>query len=238
MQRLPDFCIELQRLINSKSKTTKTLKMTETINNPSRDMWNARYEAENYAYGKDPNVFFADWIAKVLPGTILMPADGEGRNGVFAAQLGWQVTSFDMSEEGKRKALELAEERDTAIDYIVGDLKQLQFEEWSFDAIGLIYAHFTADEKSMLHKKLDHYLKPGGIIIFEAFSKQHLRFNAINPNVGGPTDLGMLFSMEEIIADFYNYDILLIEEVVVRLDEGKYHIGKGSVIRFVGRKRI
>lgn len=121
--------------------------------------------------------------------------------------------------------------------YIVGDLEQLEFEKESFDAIGLIYAHFAAEKKSILHKKLNEYLKPGGIVVFEAFGKKHIDFNTLNPKVGGPKDINMLFSLAEIKADFENYEIVELEEKEIILDEGKCHIGKGSVIRFVGIKK-
>ncbi|PWA04479.1 class I SAM-dependent methyltransferase [Flavobacterium psychrotolerans] len=202
-----------------------------------KNMWDERYMENEFVYGKEPNLFFKEWIQKLVPGSILMPADGEGRNGVFAAQLGWNVTSSDLSVEGKLKALYLAKEMNVDLEYFVGDLEELQFESVSFNAIGLIYAHFAADKKTLLHKKLNDYLKPGGIIIFEAFSKLHLLYNGIDPKVGGPKDFDMLFSTLEIAADFENYEILLLEEKEITLEEGKYHIGKSSVIRFVGRKK-
>lgn len=211
--------------------------MNITRESDYKNFWEERYMDYDFAYGKEPNVFFKEWIQKLEPGSILMPADGEGRNGVFAAQLGWKVTSSDLSEEGKSKALELAKEKNSSLEYIVGNLEQLQFEEATFDAIGLIYAHFAADKKSTLHKKLNDYLKPGGIIIFEAFSKLHLLYNERDPKVGGPKDINMLFSTLEIAADFENYELLLLEEKEITLEEGKYHIGVGSVIRFVGRKK-
>ncbi len=84
---------------------------------------------------------------------------------------------------------------------------------------------------------LDKYLRTGGIVIFEAFSKRHLEYLAKNEKVGGPKDIESLFSIEEIKADFNNYDILELEETEIHLNEGLYHNGLGSVIRFVGRKR-
>ncbi|MFC0515322.1 class I SAM-dependent methyltransferase [Mucilaginibacter angelicae] len=201
-----------------------------------KNFWNERYKQTGYAYGKEPNDFFAAWLRKLKPGAILMPADGEGRNGVFAAKLGWDVTSFDLSEEGKEKALELAKENDVTIKYLVGDQEQLSFETAAFDAIGLIYAHFAAGKKSSFHKELSSYLKPGGVIVFEAFGKNNLHNVKINPKVGGPKDVGMLFSTDEIAADFEGYNFLVLEETEVDLGEGDYHIGTGSVVRFVGRK--
>ncbi|AWV97102.1 class I SAM-dependent methyltransferase [Arcticibacterium luteifluviistationis] len=201
-----------------------------------KEKWDARYSEGDFAYGKEPNVFFKEWLPKFEAGTILMPADGEGRNGVFAAMEGWKVTSLDLSEEGKTKALKLAKEQGVDLNYLVGDLEALNFDKASFDAIGLIYAHFGADKKSALHKKLDQYLKVGGHVIFEAFSKKHLDFRKQNPKVGGPNNIDTLFSKEEISSDFKNYEVLLLEEREIELNEGNYHIGKGSVIRFVGRK--
>jgi SAM-dependent methyltransferase len=198
--------------------------------------WDERYQDHEFAYGKEPNLFFKEWLRKFKPGSILMPADGEGRNGVFAAQAGWKVTSFDLSVQGQSKALQLAKENGVTLKYIVGDLEQLHFEREEFDVIGLIYAHFSTEDKSLFHRKLNEYLRPEGIVILEAFSKNHLHFNELNPRVGGPKDIDMLYSKSEILADFENYEVLMLEEEEILLDEGKYHIGKGSVIRFIGRK--
>ncbi len=198
--------------------------------------WDERYKDPEFAYGKEPNVFFKEWLPKFEPGSILMPADGEGRNGVFAAQLGWQVTSFDLSAEGQTKALQLAKENGVTLEYMVGDLAHLHFASETFDAIGLVYAHFSAEQKSLFHHKLNDFLRPGGIVILEAFSKRHLHFNTLHPAVGGPKDILMLYSTEEILIDFEQYEVLLLAEEEILLNEGKFHIGTGSVIRFVGRK--
>lgn len=210
--------------------------MDQSWDEQYKNMWDERYKKQDYAYGKTPNLFFKEWLQNFEPGAILMPADGEGRNGVFAAKLGWSVTSVDLSIEGKTKAMELAREQGVTLEYLVGDLEQLYFENESFDAIGLIYAHFSTEKKSAYHRRLSKYLKPGGVIILEAFSKSHLKFRELNPRVGGPQDPGMLFSTTEIAADFDGYDITLLEELEMVLEEGKYHEGKGSVIRFIGIK--
>ncbi|RAJ28143.1 methyltransferase family protein [Pedobacter cryoconitis] len=212
------------------------MNMNKSVEEEAENKWNSRYQEAHYAYGKGPNLFFKEWLQKFEPGSILMPADGEGRNGVFAAQLGWKVTSLDLSKTGRLKALQLAKENHVALDYIVGDLEQLNFEKESFDAIGLIYAHFPADKKSLLHEKLNGFLKPKGLIIFEAFSKEHLHMSNLDPKVGGPKEIDTLFSKTEISADFKNYDTLMLEEKEVLLNEGEYHIGRSAVVRFVGRK--
>lgn len=202
-------------------------------NEQYKTRWDDRYRETDFAYGKTPNLFFKEWLDQLPKGTLLMPADGEGRNGVYAASTGWQVTSTDLSPEGKTKALQLAQELHTNLTYIVGDLATIQFAPASFDAIGLIYAHFLPEKKSILHQQLDTYLKPGGTVIFEAFSKNHIA----NAQVGGPTDVAWLFSEEEIKQDFPNYEIILLKEETIGLEEGKYHNGIGTVIRFIGKKK-
>lgn len=201
------------------------------------DRWDDRYSSDEFAYGEQPNNYLKEQLEQLTPAKILFPAEGEGRNAVFAATLGWEVSAFDISSEGQKKALRLAESNNVAIDYKVGELQTLGYKEEQFDAIALIYAHFPAGIKSELHKMLDGYLRKGGIVIFEAFSKNHLDYLAKNPNVGGPKDIESLFSVEEIKADFSNYEIIILEEKVIELNEGLYHNGEGAVVRFVGRKR-
>ncbi len=207
------------------------------MNNSWTERWNDRYSNEEFAYGEEPNNYLKEQIEKPNPGAILFPAEGEGRNAVYAAKLGWKVSAFDISEEGKNKALKLAETNNVSIDYQVGELESLNYQTEQFDAIALIYAHFPAEIKSAIHRTLETYLRKDGIIIFEAFSKKHLEYLAVNDKVGGPKDIESLFSIEEIQADFPNYEIIELIEKEIELNEGLFHNGKGSVIRFVGRKK-
>lgn len=202
------------------------------------ERWNDRYSSEEFAYGTEPNNYLKEQLKKLEAGSILFPAEGEGRNAVFAATKGWNVSAFDISSEGKSKALQLAENYNVTIDYQVGELQALNFQVEQFDAVALIYAHFPAEIKSSIHKMLDLYLRKGGIMIFEAFSKNHLEYVLKNEKVGGPKDIGSLFSIDEIKADFPDYDIIELEEKEIELSEGLFHNGTGSVIRFVGKKKI
>ena len=207
------------------------------MNDTWTERWNERYRTDAFAYGETPNHYLKEQLEKLRAGTILFPADGEGRNSVYAATQGWSVTAFDISSEGRGKALRLADSKQVSIDYQVGELHNLNFKPEQFDAIALIYAHFPAAIKSDLHKELDKLLKKGGIVIFEAFSKKHLEYVTRNEKVGGPKDLGSLFSIEEIQADFGNYEVLELVEKEIELNEGLFHNGIGAVIRFVGRKK-
>src|SRR5258706_5948286 len=140
------------------------------------DRWNDRYSKDEFAYGVQPNNYLKEQLEKLDVGAILFPAEGEGRNAVFAAKLGWTVSAFDISTEGRNKAFRLAETNNVRIDYQVGELQTLKYNKEQFDAIALIYAHFPADIKSLYHKMLDTYLRKSGLVIFEAFSKRHIDY--------------------------------------------------------------
>ncbi|MBL0303256.1 MAG: class I SAM-dependent methyltransferase [Cytophagaceae bacterium] len=206
-------------------------------NDPWTQRWNERYGQSEYAYGEEPNEFLKEKIGAMSPGNALFPAEGEGRNGVFAAKLGWKVSAFDLSEEGMKKAIKLAGKHSVFLDYQVGELQNLNYKNDSFDLVALIFAHFPAEIKSEIHQSLTTLLKKGGIVIFEAFSKKHLDYQAKNPAVGGPRDLGSLFSLEEIKNDFNDFEFLELEEKEIELSEGQFHSGLGSVIRFIGKKK-
>ncbi|MEM6262218.1 MAG: class I SAM-dependent methyltransferase [Bacteroidota bacterium] len=198
--------------------------------------WNDRYSEASYAYGEAPNEYLKNQLSQLPPGSILFGAEGEGRNAVFAAKSGWNVSAFDISIEGKNKAEQLAERHGVSLDYRVGELPKLDFHPEQFDAIALIYAHFPSPIISTYHQLLDTFLRPGGMIIFEAFGKNHLHYRQRNEKVGGPPNLEALFSTDQLKADFQQYEAIELVETEVELHEGLYHNGLGSVVRFLGKK--
>ncbi len=202
------------------------------------NFWDTRFKQEAYVYGTLPNAFFKETIDTYKPrGKLLLPAEGEGRNAVYAAKTGLKVYAFDTSIEGKNKALKLAESNNVTINYEVGAFFELELIKEKFDMAALIFAHFTTDIVSDYHKKVAELLKPNGMIIIEGFSKRHFELQKINPNAGGPKNLNMLFSKEIIKRDFPNFEIIKLEEAEVELKEGEFHNGKAKLIRFVGRKK-
>jgi SAM-dependent methyltransferase len=201
------------------------------------DFWNERYKQQKFAYGIEANEFLKEVLGNYKLGKILFPAEGEGRNAVFAAKLGWDVNAFDLSIEGKKKADYLASINKVDINYEIGNLDELNYQKESFDAIALIYAHFHPQIKNLYYQTIETYLKKGGVIIFEAFGKNHMTYQNMNPNVGGPNNTEMLFSVNEVQSYFTNYQILELVEKEINLSEGLYHNGLGSVIRFIGIKK-
>lgn len=196
-----------------------------------KQFWNDRYTESEFAYGKEPNQFLKEHIHLFPKGKVLFVAEGEGRNAVFAAKNGLQVYAFDYSDSGQKKAMVLASENNVVIDYEVSDVLQLSYEKNSFDAIVFIFAHFPSDIRKKAHEELLSLVKPNGKIVFEAFSKEQLKYTS-----GGPKESAMLFSEEEVRKEFVNVTFDFLKSQLVMLNEGPYHQGEGKVIRFIGTK--
>lgn len=195
------------------------------------DFWNERYSEKEYVYGEAPNIFFAEEISKSTPGLLILPCEGEGRNAVYAASIGWQVKAFDTSEAGKNKAMQLAVKKAVAIDYIVADALTVHYPENCADAVAFIYAHFPTSVRKQIHQKAIGWLKPGGKIIMEVFNPKQLQ-----NNTGGPKDLEMLCTEDMIRDDFPGFKIEYLQTMQTILHEGSYHEGLSDILRFVGTK--
>lgn len=193
--------------------------------------WDERYSSDEFVYGKEPNEFFKKNLEKLSPGKILLPGEGEGRNAVFAARLGWNVDALDQSIVGKLKAEKLANEFGVKINYNICDLNDYQYEEDFYDAVAIIFVHFHLEHRARIHGKLVKSLKKNGILILEMYNKEQL-----GKKSGGPQDYDMLYSNIDIERDFNSLKTILLKNEITFLNEGSKHSGEASVIRFIGIK--
>jgi len=198
-----------------------------------REFWDTRYSHEEYVYGKEPNQFFKKELSKLATGRILLPAEGEGRNAVLAAKFGWKVDAFDYSEAAKNKAQLLANEFKVVINYSNSSFDDFELGNIHYDCIALIYVHMPKEKRRTVHRKLMKFLNPGGSIILEGFSKDQ-----IDKTSGGPKNIDMLFSQQELKDDFEGLTINTLVEREVLLNEGEFHKGEASIIRLVATKPI
>lgn len=201
-----------------------------------KEFWNERYSQDEFAYGEAPNEYVKEKLPLFKPGKILFPAEGEGRNAVFAAQLGWDVSAFDFSAAGKERADKLAQSKNVSINYTIQAFLEEQYDAEEFDAICHTYVHFHPSMKAEMNKRLISYLKVGGHVIIEVFSKEHREINKVNPSAGGPDDENMMYSLEEIQEFYKDFEIIELKKELVELHEGFGHVGESSVIRFIGKK--
>jgi len=193
--------------------------------------WDDRYSTSQYIYGKEPNGFFSTELSKREPGRILLPGEGEGRNAVYAALSGWQVDAFDQSRVGRDKALAFASALGVEINYRACLIEEFPFQANFYDVVGLTFFHAHGPDRYKLHNQVIKTLLPGGTVILEAFHKEQL-----GKNTGGPGSLEMLFDEEMILSDFAGLEPVLLEKQMVTLNEGPFHQGEASVIRFTGVK--
>ena len=201
--------------------------------------WEDRYSGDTYAYGTTPNSFFKEQLdQELIPGKILLPAEGEGRNGVYAAAEGWTVEAYDWSPAAYQKAMKLAEKNNAHFDkYHISSLEDLNWPANYFDVVACIFVQYPETSRRANHEKLTRSLRSGGSFILEAFSQHHPAAQAKNPRVGGPKNQAQLYSLESLLEDFTGFDWEIAEETHTDLAEGLYHHGEGAVVRLKGKKR-
>jgi len=193
--------------------------------------WDERFSEKEYVYGSEPNAFFKEQLDKLNPGRLLMLAEGEGRNAVYAAKLKWQVDAVDFSEQARLKALKLAEREQVNINYTISDLTEYKIKNNYYDAIGIVFCHLEENDVVKIFAEAQKGLKPNGLIICEVFS-----VNQLGRNSGGPKNPDLLYTIDKMKILFNELKIIYLDECTVNLNEGILHQGEASVIRYVGKK--
>jgi SAM-dependent methyltransferase len=193
-----------------------------------QDFWNERYRQPEFVYGKQPNEFFKQQIDLITTGSILLPADGEGRNAVYAASQGWDVTAIDYSKEAQQKALQLAKTQDVEIQYHLSDLAAYDYNKSTYDAAAFIYVHLPRSIINEVYQKVIKSLKKGATVIVEVYS-----INQLGRDSGGPSDERVLYTKDRLRELLTGTDIQMLEEHEIELQEGKFHSGKAMVLRAI-----
>lgn len=206
--------------------------------NSQAEFWDERYRGEGFSFGTEPNAFLVSQAHYLKPGSrVLVPGDGEGRNGVWLAQQGLIVDTVDASPVGVAKARALASERGVTVGAQVADLLDWDWPRERYDLVAALFIHFFDSGRPRMHRAMLDALKPGGAIILEGFRLEQLEFQKIHHS-GGPRTADMLHSTAKLAADFAGANILLLEEAEVELDEGHRHKGPAAVVRAVVQKPL
>jgi SAM-dependent methyltransferase len=191
--------------------------------------WNLRYGKVEFAYGTEPNDFLVRFAPCFVPGgRVLCLADGEGRNGVWLARQGFHVRSVDIAAAGMEKARRLAAERGVAIATDVADLAEYDLEREAWDGIVSVFAHLPPKVRRDLHARCAAALKPGGVMLYEAYGKGQL-----GRGTGGPPDVELLVTRDDVAQEFPGCRILHSFQGLREVVEGKHHTGIGEVVQFV-----
>lgn len=196
------------------------------------NLWDSRYGSEDYYYGTEPNDFLKANADQIYPrGKVLCLAEGEGRNAVFLAQQGFQVTAVDQSSIGLSKLRRLAQLQNVSIQPILSDLSEYWIETMKWDCIVSIWCHLPKELRKRLHRSVVQGLSPNGILILEAYHPRQLEYKT-----GGPSDVNLLMTLKELQDEFQGLDFLVAREVDREVHEGKGHFGKSAVTQLICRK--
>lgn len=194
-------------------------------------MWDERYAAEEYVYGTEPNDFLKDHFHHLPKGKILCLADGEGRNSVFLAENGYEVTSVDSSAMGIKKAQELAKQRGVNIETHVEDLTHFDLGTEQWDGIVSIFCHLPPALRQHVHSQIPHALKPNGVFLLESYRPEQLDYKT-----GGPQVAEMTISLDNLTNEIDGLTCVIRQEVERDVTEGVFHTGLAAVTQFIAKK--
>jgi len=193
-------------------------------------VWNERYAEDGYAYGLEPNDFLIQ-MADRLDGPVLCLAEGEGRNSVFLAQRGLEVHGVDLSDVGVNKTRELAVERGVVVHAEVADLAHYDLGENRWGAVVSIFAHMPPPVRRDLHRRVVEGLRPGGLIVLEAYTPKQLEHGT-----GGPPAAAMMMTLELLREELRGLEFLHGQELEREVHEGSYHDGLAAVVQVLAKK--
>ncbi len=191
-------------------------------------MWNERYSSEKYAFGKEPNDFLVEKSTYLSRGRTLCLGEGEGRNAVWLAQQGHEVTAVDASDVGLEKAVKLADMRGVSITAVHADLAEFVIKRGSWDNIVSIYCHLPPALRKEVHHQCVDGLCSSGAMLLEAYTPEQLQYKT-----GGPSKVEMMMDTESLKKELKGLEFRHLKELTREVQEGEFHNGTGSVVQML-----
>jgi SAM-dependent methyltransferase len=151
--------------------------------------WDERYRSHDHLWSVTPNLFVADRLGGVAPGRGLDLAAGEGRNAIWLASLGWEMTAVDFSEVAINKGKAQSDD----VDFVIDDVRTWDTEQ-SFDLVLIAYLHLVSGDYETVVRRARDWLAPGG----ELFLIGHDVSN-ITEGWGGPQHPELLWDVPEVL---------------------------------------
>lgn len=195
------------------------------------ERWNERYAGSDYLFGTEANDFLRSVADRLPEGRALCLGEGEGRNAVFLAERGYNVTAVDASPVGLRKAVRLAKQRGVEIRTIAADLANYSIEPDSWDVITLIFVHLPPDLRRSVHRAVVAGLRPGGVLVLEA----HALGDEEEGASGGPPR-ELLMQLNDLRGELDGLELEVAREVRREVEEGTQHHGGRPVVQLLGSK--
>ena len=192
--------------------------------------WDQRYTEQPAVYGWEPNEFLVSVTNRLLDSSrIVCLGEGYGRNAIWLAQQGHDVTIVDSSSVAIKQANDKAQELGLRIETVCENLAT--YTPPPCDVVVGIYIHLQPKLRKTVHERAWNALKPSGLFIMECFRKEQIR-----NDTGGPKDSKMLYSLKELRSDFKEAEFEILTEATIEINEGRFHTGEAEIIRMVARK--
>jgi 2-polyprenyl-3-methyl-5-hydroxy-6-metoxy-1,4-benzoquinol methylase len=197
------------------------------------ERWNQRFSVDEYVFGTAPNAFLASKAGLLRPGQrALCVADGEGRNSVWLAAQGLEVTAFDFSPAALDKARRLAAGRGVSVRYELSSVEDWRWPAGEYDVVVAIFIQFVVPQaRRVLFERMSAALRPGGLLLLEGYTPAQLKYGT-----GGPKQVDQLYTEELLRHSFGALEILELRAYEAELNEGTRHTGMSAVIDLVARK--
>ncbi|MBT2641397.1 class I SAM-dependent methyltransferase [Bacillus sp. ISL-41] len=194
--------------------------------------WNERFGSEQYVYGEEPNLFIKKQADRLEKGRkVVCFAEGEGRNAVYLARQGLEVTAYDYAQNGLEKTEALAHRYGVNIKTKQKDLIQDEVPVEEFDAAIMVFGHFSKQDQKTVFDKLVSAVKPGGIVMLEVYSEDQIQYGT-----GGPKTLDMLYDPADLLQWLKGFKIMHFFYGEQERVEGQLHTGVGHVIQAIIEK--
>lgn len=186
------------------------------------DYWDERFQSSTYAYGEAPNDFLVWAAPQVKLGRAVSLCEGEGRNAVYLAKLGFEVTAVDFSHVGLAKAKALADQHQVTLQYIVADLKDFELEGNAWDLVVSVFSQPDVAVRQRLYAQLNSSLTLGGAFILESkvSGENSDRYPGLASLQQGIQPLQVTFS----------------QQATRELNEGSYHVGMHTTAQILAFK--
>ena len=197
------------------------------------ETWNARFARDDYLFGEEPNAFLRKQAHRIAPGgSVLCVADGEGRNGVWLAEQGFDVTSFDFAPNALTKAKRLAQSRKVRLDQQLGDAYSWPWPERQYDALVAVFIQFLPpNRRDDAFAGMMSAIKPGGVFLLEGYRPEQVDYRT-----GGPPNREHMYTREWIERMFADWQILVLNDYDAEIREGQAHAGMSALIDLVAKK--
>lgn len=204
------------------------------MNMSDAPMWDERYSTEEYVFGTDPAAFLTQHEELFVPGSeTLVVADGEGRNSVYLATRGMQVTAMDVSEVGVEKARRLAIDRGATVDFRLADITTWKWAPDAYDMVVAVFIQFLdPEQRAVAFDGMQRTLRTGGRLLLHGYSVDQLAFGT-----GGPSDPAHLYTDTLLAEAFATMEIEELRSYEAVISEGAGHSGRSALVDLVATKR-